>query len=64
MNKLERQLKTNLAANFANTHELDQEINSRISRSFAAIAFVTKGFPRCAREIKKPGWFARLFQLS
>jgi hypothetical protein len=26
--------------------------------------FVTKGFPRYARKIKKPGWFARLFQRS
>jgi len=23
--------------------------------------FGARGLPRCAREIKKPGWFARLF---
>jgi hypothetical protein len=32
----------NLAANFANQHESDKEIDSR---SFVASAFVAKGFP-------------------
>jgi hypothetical protein len=42
-------------------------VYSRDSRAqlFMNLAlFVAKGLPRFARELKKPGWFARLFQLS